>query len=335
MVKFTSTVVTASLFAGSALAAPIFSGSDNVVVTAREIEAMFGREMVEYASRSPHHLKEVTHVVNAVGNVVSAANQRREYYESPLVARGHSHGEHPHNHNGHSHSHNGGHPHPHPQVQPAVEAPVDTQSTQASDAGTTQRRAYDEPSLVARGHSHGEHPHNHNSHSHSHNGGHPHPHPHVQPAVEAPVDTQSTQGSDAGTTQPQRRSYDDYYGSFVARDVTDGSVDASAASAPAPAAQPHPHPHHPVHHQSVHHHTTTEAKHKWQSVIAKIHEKQQAAGVHHPHGHVHSGAHSHSHSASAPAPPTADAAPVNPAPARRSLDFDELYTRYIDFDELD
>jgi len=218
MVKFTSTAVAASIFAGSALAAPSFSRSDNGAVTAREIEMMFGREMVEYAARSPVHLHEVVHVVNAVNKITN--NDRREYVEAlaarqdpgdgtaPVAAaepapapvvhthpHTHTHDHtHPHTHNGpHTHTHN----HPHSQG-----AGIKRRSY--GDYSEFEARSYDDyynslaarqdpgdgtapvaaaepaPAPVVHTHPH-THTHDH-THPHTHNGPHTHNHPHSQGA---------------------------------------------------------------------------------------------------------------------------------------------------------
>jgi len=317
MVKFTSTVVAASLFAGSALAAPSFSRSDNVAVTAREIEAMFGREMVEYASRSPNHWKDVVHTVHAVNKLSSAAstgndNSRREYGEfearqdtgaggDPAAASApaepaaeasvpHAH-QHQHNPHAHNHQHNHMHSHSHPRreyFEFDARAPQDDGAPAAAPAAPVAPVHHVHPMHHASNPQAAHHwakvmegirAH---AHQHQHSGAGPHTHQHVhQAAAVAPA--------------VATRSFDDYYDSLFARQDTGAGGDPTAAAPAVDTAQaPVPH----------------------------VHSHEHNHAHNHAHSHMHGGMpHSHSHSHS--------------GPTRRSVDFDELYARYADFDDLD
>jgi len=261
MVKVAFTVIAASLVAVSALAAPIFSRSGNVAITAREIEAMFGREMVDHVI--PHH--------------------------------------------GDHHS----------------------QLTQASDTGTIERRSYDDcyNSFIARGGTDGS--------------GHA--------------------GAAGGTVQPVHPAHPQ-------------PVEHPIQPRPAPAPAAHPHPGaHPVQPAPAAQPNPDYIPHF--SEDGRIDQWRQNVAVNNPPKHVLKNAallpkslEDHNMNADLPSrknaalpprkrkksleddhmnadlpsrknarmnPPKRVAAPATQAPGRRSLDFDELYTRYIDFDDLD
>ncbi|KAF5310596.1 hypothetical protein D9619_008244 [Psilocybe cf. subviscida] len=321
MVKFTSTVVAASLFAGSALAAPSFSRSDNVAVTAREIEALFGREMVEYASRSPHHHKEVVHAVHTVNKVMNAAssgddNQRREWAPT-LNARQHGghggHGgqhehNHSHGHNGqHSHGHGGEHPHGHGHVHGQhVEgpAPVDPSAgapaAPASDAGGAQRRSFDDyyGSLVARQDTgaggdtapaaavdpSAQAPAAH-THQHAHSHQHPHQHAHDHTHSHSHLNGQHPHAHSHMHSQgaaPVAPAGNQRRSYWEYSEFEARAPQDDGAAAPAAAAPV------PVHHQHpVHQANNAEFRHKWAHVMSQIHAHQHAAGGQHPHQHQH------------------------------------------------
>ncbi|KAF5324327.1 hypothetical protein D9619_011088 [Psilocybe cf. subviscida] len=200
MVKFTATLVAALLFAGSTLAAPIFDPADNVAVTARELEEMFDREMVEYDSRSPRG-------GGSFGGSGSHTGHNGNNYNTHLYGRQFGHGW-----GGYGHPHR--HPHhltPSTDDQPSAREFVEYDARSPRGSGG---------SGAGSGSHTGHNGNNYNPHiykrqfGHGWGSGHPHHHPHrpnpsndEQPAAREFVeyDARSPTGSSGGSRKHCRK----------------------------------------------------------------------------------------------------------------------------------
>jgi len=292
MVKFTSTVVAASLLVGSALAVP-YGRSDYVEVAARDGD----HPHPHHHHHHSHHAQQQQATDPAVvAPAPDASAPSRRSYEN-VHAR---------EHDDHHHHHWFHHHHSH-----AQQAPQTADPPPAPDAAPGRRSYIDYSTFDARegegstsgvpsahpAHSHHAAAHTNpaafakwievmkqiQAHQHGANGQHAHPH-HAQAAVVPPV---------------ARRSYGGYYNNVVARDTG-----ATGVTPP---------------------------------VVSPI-DNSVAVGAthpHHQHAHAHHHHHLHNQQLASTAPPVTDSSSATPVVGAREVDFDEMYARMYEIDELD